>query len=112
MIPIVCRKPSVKFHPWLWCSVALVLGLATPARAAWTLVWADEFTQANGTSPDSTKWAFDIGTGNNGWGNNQQEYNTDRTNNARIQDGNLVIEARKENYLTKSYTSARMLTKG
>jgi beta-glucanase (GH16 family) len=110
MIPIVCRKSSVKFHPWLWCSVALVLSLATPARAAWTLVWADEFEQANGTSPDSSKWGFDVGGG--GFGNNQQEYNTARTNNARIQDGHLVIEAKQENYMGRSYTSARMLTKG
>ncbi len=112
MIPIARRKPSVKFRALLWCSVALAICVATPARAAWTLVWADEFEQANGTSPDSTKWAFDIGTGNNGWGNNQQEYNTARTNNARIQDGHLVIEAKQENYMGRSYTSARMLTKG
>jgi beta-glucanase (GH16 family) len=76
----------------------------------WTLVWADEFEQADGTSPDSTKWGFDVGGG--GFGNNQQEYNTARTNNARIQDGHLVIEAKQENYMGRSYTSARMLTKG
>ncbi|MGC3959096.1 MAG: glycoside hydrolase family 16 protein [Verrucomicrobiota bacterium] len=90
--------------------MALVLTLAVPARAAWQLVWADEFAQADGSSPDSAKWGFDVGGG--GWGNNQQEYDTARTNNARIQGGNLVIEAKQENYMGRSYTSARMLTKG
>lgn len=88
-------------------SVASTLGQGSPN---WTLVWADEFTQADGSSPDSSKWGFDVGGG--GWGNNQQEYDTARTNNARIQGGNLVIEARQENYMGRSYTSARMLTKG
>lgn len=95
----------------------LLLGGLLPVTSAvaqgnpgWTLIWADEFTQADGSSPDSSKWGFDVGGG--GWGNNQQEYDTARTNNARIQGGNLVIEARQENYMGRSYTSARMLTKG
>ena len=81
-----------------------------PAPAGWQLVWSDEFTQADGTSPSSSNWGFDVGGG--GWGNNQLEYDTARTNNARIQGGQLVIEAKQESYLGNSYTSARMLTKG
>jgi beta-glucanase (GH16 family) len=69
-----------------------------------TLLWADEFTQADGT-----KWGYDIG--GSGWGNNELQYYTDRTENARIEGGQLVIEARKENFSGKSYTSARLLTK-
>jgi len=79
--------------------------------AAWQLVWSDEFAQADGTSPDSAKWDFDVGNGSGGWGNNQLEYDTSRTNNARIQGGQLVIEAKQESFGGKSYTSARMLTK-
>ena len=94
----------------------LVLGaLAGGIRsssAAWQLVWSDDFAQVDGSSPDSTKWGFDIGTGSSGWGNNQLEYDTARTNNARIVGGQLVIEARQESYGGKNYTSARMLTKG
>ena len=82
----------------------------TPPAAGWQLVWSDEFTQADGTSPSSSNWGFDVGGG--GWGNNQLEYDTARTNNARIQGGQLVIEAKPESYLGNSYTSARMLTKG
>jgi len=83
-----------------------------PAPLQWNIVWSDEFTQADGSSPDSTKWGFDIGNGSGGWGNNQQEYDTARTNNARIVGGQLVIEADQESYGGKNYTSARMLTKG
>jgi beta-glucanase (GH16 family) len=83
-----------------------------PAPAGWQLVWADEFTQANGSSPDSAKWNYDIGTGSGGWGNNELQYYTSRTNNVRIENEQLVIEATAENYMGSSYTSARLLTQG
>jgi hypothetical protein len=59
----------------------------------WNLVWSDEFTQADGTPPDPANWGYEIG--GNGWGNNELEYYTSRTNNARIEGGHLVIEARQ-----------------
>jgi beta-glucanase (GH16 family) len=79
-------------------------------NTAWTLLWGDEFTQADGSSPDSTKWTQDIGGG--GWGNNELEYYTSRTNNVRVENGQLVIEARQESYMGSSYTSARLKTQG
>lgn len=75
----------------------------------WNLVWADEFTQADLTPPDATKWGYD--TGGSGWGNNELEYYTSRTNNARIEGNQLVIEAKQENFGGRNYTSARLLTK-
>ena len=75
------------------------------------MVWNDEFTQADGSSPDPRKWGFDIGTGSGGWGNNELESYTARTNNARIEGGQLVIEARQEAFGGSKYTSARLLTK-
>lgn len=74
----------------------------------WELVWADEF---EGTGlPDSTKWAYNIG--NWGWGNNEPQYYTEfRTENARQEDGNLIIEARK-NDMGEPWTSARLTTQG
>lgn len=86
--------------------------LAARSQTNWTLVWADEFTQANGTSPDSSKWAYDIGTGSGGWGNNELEYYTSRTNNVRIENNQLVIEAKQESYMGSSHTSARLKTQG
>ena len=80
----------------------------------WRLAWSDEF---DGPAIDSTKWEYQIGTGNpSGWGNNELEYYTDRSQNSRIEDGKLVIEARNEPYQppglpTYTFTSARMRTK-
>ncbi len=76
----------------------------------WTLVWSDEFAQPDGSAPDSTKWGYDVG--GTGWGNNELECYTSRTNNARVEGGQLIIEARQERYRGKNYTSARLLTKG
>ena len=88
------------------------LANAEPAAATqdWKLVWSDEFNQAEGSAPDASKWSYEMG--GNGWGNNELEYYTDRTNNVRIEDGKLVIEARAEAFSGKNYTSARLLTKG
>jgi beta-glucanase (GH16 family) len=83
--------------------------MKAPTHDSWTLVWADEFTQPDGTAPDVTKWGHD--TGGKGWGNHELEYYTSSTNNARIQDGKLVIEARQEGFGGKNYTSARLQTK-
>jgi beta-glucanase (GH16 family) len=90
--------------------VVLALILPASSSAAWQLSWSDEFNQADGSSPNSANWGFD--TGGSGWGNNELEYYTSRTNNARIQGGQLVIEAKRENFGGRSYTSARLLTKG
>lgn len=71
------------------------------------LVWSDEFDGQIG--PD---WGFDIGRGNNGWGNNESQYYTKRAENARVEHGVLIIEARKELYEGAAYTSARLTTEG
>jgi beta-glucanase (GH16 family) len=78
------------------------------------LVWSDEFDGPNGSAVDPTKWGFDIG--GNGWGNNELETYTSRTENASREGGMLVIRALKETYTgsdnrTRDYTSARLLTK-
>jgi beta-glucanase (GH16 family) len=83
-----------------------------PSPTQWNIVWNDEFTQADGSSPDPTKWGYEIGNGSGGWGNNELEYYTSRTNNVRVQGGQLVIEADQESYGGENYTSARLLTKG
>jgi beta-glucanase (GH16 family) len=84
--------------------------VAAPPSSDWCLVWSDEFTQPDGSAPDPAKWRFDIG--GNGWGNNELEFYTSRTNNVRIEDGKLVIEARREIFGGRTITSARLLTKG
>ena len=57
----------------------------------WNLVWSDEFS---GDSVDTNKWSFTIGGG--GFGNNEQQYYTDSTENAYIENGCLVLNAIQE----------------
>ncbi|MFT4032308.1 MAG: glycoside hydrolase family 16 protein [Siphonobacter sp.] len=74
-----------------------------------TPVWADEFEERG--LPDSNKWGYEVG--GNGWGNNELQFYTDkRSENARVEGGKLIIEARKEDFQEKNYTSARLTTKG
>ena len=82
---------------------------ATPVwlREGWDLVWQDEFED---TKIDLANWTFDIG--GSGWGNNESQAYTDRPENARIEDGLLVIEARVERFVSRDYTSARLKTQG
>jgi beta-glucanase (GH16 family) len=72
------------------------------------LVWQDEFDTDG--APDVEKWNYDIGKGNNGWGNNESQYYTDRSENVTVSDGTLKITAKKESYEGAEYTSARMKT--
>ncbi len=72
------------------------------------LIWSDEFNTPG--APDPAKWSFNIGTGSNGWGNNESQFYTDRPENVSISNGTLKITARKESFSGSSYTSARILT--
>lgn len=77
------------------------------------LVWSDEFNESG--LPDSTKWGYDYGTGCPqlcGWGNNELEfYAARRPENARVENGLLLIEAHREKWQDKDYTSARLVSK-
>mgnify|MGYP005829176547 CR=1 FL=1 len=90
----------------------------------WSLVWSDEFLASE---IDKTKWKYDTGNwivdenGDGvapGWGNNELEYYTDSSENSYIEDGKLVIQAKKEEEPVKDkfgsydYTSAKLKTEG
>jgi beta-glucanase (GH16 family) len=75
----------------------------------WNLIWEDDFNGASGSGIDALKWVYDVG--GHGWGNNEHQYYTSGTNNCYIQNGNLIIEAKKEDFEGKPYTSARIKTK-
>lgn len=92
------------------CCAAVALNTFGQTSIGWSLVWSDEFNQPDGSSPDPTKWTYETGGG--GWGNNELEYYTSRTNNVRIMGGMLVIQANQENYGGSNYTSARIKTQG
>ena len=76
------------------------------------LVWADEFNTAG--MPDTAKWGYDLGRGcpqNCGWGNNELQYYTAKKENARVDSGKLILEARKEQQGDAFYTSSRLVSK-
>lgn len=73
------------------------------------VIWSDEFNVDG--APDTSKWGYNTGTGD-GWGNNELQYYTTRSENVKIEGGLLKITAIKEDYMGSKYTSTRMLTKG
>jgi len=88
-----------------------VIDLQSPQDKNWqfetTPVWSDEFDYTG--APDQSKWDYDIG--GSGWGNNELEYYTNSTNNAKVENGKLYIVARQENMGGMNYTSARLVTR-
>ncbi|MEX0289727.1 MAG: family 16 glycosylhydrolase [Flavobacteriaceae bacterium] len=82
-------------------------------QRSFQLVWEDQFDGTAGSSPDASKWNFDIGTGDNGWGNQELQYYSDRPENIALDgNGNLVITAIAESFQGQPYSSARINTKG
>jgi beta-glucanase (GH16 family) len=95
-------------------SLLFVLGCSpdeTQTVANFTnLTMADEFDTAGAPSPEI--WSYNVGTGDNGWGNNELQYYTDRPENIVVEDGMLKFTVRQESLEGSGYTSARILTKG
>jgi len=88
-------------------SILPAAALDVDVPPGYKLVWHDEF---EGSVIDPASWTFDLGAG--GWGNGEAERYTSRSENARLEGGALVIEARQEKYQGSYYTSARMKTQG
>ena len=82
-------------------------GYSTPdTYPGMTLVWGDEFDTPG--APDPSKWTYDLGNGNWGWGNNELQNYTNSPENVKDQDGRCYIFARNDG----GYTSARLKTQG
>jgi beta-glucanase (GH16 family) len=106
---LACKSPESTLLPAQPAAVATQPASTTTAPADRKLIWSDEFSEPG--LPDTTKWGYEVG--GNGWGNNELQYYTARRpENARVENGRLIIEARKEAYEGKAYTSARLLTRG
>lgn len=77
----------------------------TPNMPGWTLVWADEFDDDG--LPDPARWTQEVGA--HGWGNRElQIYTRARPENARVEGGRLIIEARRDGHEGHQYSSARL----
>jgi len=87
--------------------LALVLLLAaSTSGATWKLVWSDEFSIAG--MPDPNKWDYEEGFIRN---KELQYYTKARPENARVEDGCLVIETRNDNFKGHPITSASLNTR-
>lgn len=76
----------------------------------WQITWSDEFNGLAGQLPDASKWTFDLGTGQDGWGNSELQSYTNSPANISLDDqGNMVITAINEG---NRFTSARIKTQG
>jgi len=71
----------------------------------WELIWADEFNYEG--PADKTKWGYETGFVRN---REKQYYTRARPENARVENGTLIIESRKEKYEKGEYTSASLHT--
>ncbi len=99
------------------CSWALLASACSPKTVrlapSYQLVWSDEFDKDGLLNPE--KWSYDVGDNcpdNCGWGNNEAQYYTEKLlKNARVENGKLLIEARREKINNKDYSSARVVTK-
>ncbi len=87
-------------------SLLLIIYSVPLSAQCYELLWAEEFDTTG--MPDSETWNFETGGG--GWGNNELQYYRADSSNAYVENGTLVITARKENYGGKDYTSARITT--
>ena len=64
------------------------------AESSWKLVWSDEF---DGDSLNTNVWTRETGgSDGGGWGNNELQYYTDRTENSYVSDGTLKIVAKEK----------------
>jgi beta-glucanase (GH16 family) len=105
--------------------LALLAAATTPAAephrppVGYELVFADEFDA--GSAPDPKRWRYDTHRNAQGWYNNEKQYYSDaRPENGRIENGRLIIEARRESLSAagladfggQKYTSARLISTG
>lgn len=119
------RRAARRAAAWLAVSALVAFAPAQTATASaprprppgYALVWSDEFSGQGG--PDAAQWSHDTGRNREGWRNPElQYYSRDRTENAALRDGRLVITVRKatlssaDDWGRQRYTSARLITRG
>ena len=86
---------------------ALVVRSKNRPTPAWEMVWSDEF---DGETLDAGKWSPNIWPARKV--NDEDQTYTPREKNLRVENGNLVIEAHKEDYEDANYTSGRVHSDG
>src|SRR6266704_3038975 len=85
----------------VWLGIGILLASNSGVASDWKLVWSDEFDKPG--LPDATKWNYETGFIRN---NEAQYYTRERKENARVENGILVIEARKEHFPNPDFDPA------
>ena len=99
---------TIGFIAITWCVCYSQSISSEQSSGQWKLVWSDEFDYKG--LPDPAKWSYDVG--GHGWGNKELQFYTDgRKENARVENGSLIVEARRDNWQGHEYTSARLISK-
>lgn len=80
-------------------------GINSFGQNCYRLIWSDEFDKDG--APNSANWGYDLG--NSGYGNNEIQNYTSLSENARVENGILIIEAKKSG---NAWTSARLKSQG
>lgn len=84
---------------------------STMVVKTWKMAWSDEFNYTDLTKLNAN-WTYEIGNGQNGWGNGEAQYYTNGEN-IKLNGNDVVIVPRwDENNKKTPYTSTRMITKG
>lgn len=103
-------KATASDGKYAQCTV-IVLQQGGTYQGEYKLVWSDEF---DGSSLNADDWNIEVNA--TGGGNQEKQYYTDRTENVRLENGCLILEARKEDYgsgsTLRNYTSGRINSKG
>lgn len=87
-------------------------GCSSKSASEPQLVWSDEFND-NGI-PNRERWNLYVGNGcpqNCGFGNHELQYYTDDSQNVKVENGLLVITAKKQTKEDRNYTSAKITSK-
>ncbi|MBW8000888.1 MAG: family 16 glycosylhydrolase [Planctomycetes bacterium] len=92
--------------------ITMLISTVCFAGGGYKLVWEDQF---DGDKINHENWGHMIGDGAlygipDGWGNHELQYYTERKENSYIEDGKLVLAAKKEDYQGMNYTSARVVS--
>src|SRR5512138_3355634 len=86
------------FEIGVLATAGLLTGAFSASGGEWKLIWSDEFDHPG--LPDQARWSYETGFVRN---NEAQYYTRDRRENARAENGMLVIEARKEHFKNPDY---------
>jgi beta-glucanase (GH16 family) len=78
----------------------------SPSPSGDAPIWQDEFDQPG--LPNPARWNYEVGMIRN---NERQYYTRERSENARVENGVLVIEGRREKFQGADYTSASLTSR-